>query len=90
MKVDFSAPINGFDGRQIEADGPLTLGRVVATALNNVQGDATTAMQRGVLALRVYDAGEIDVSPEEAALARSALPTTWAPIVVAQAHQLLG
>ena len=91
MKIDFSTPITDFDGNPLEQNGPLTLGRIAALALNHPAEDQQhSALERGLLAMRVYKAGEMDLSPEDAALIRGALAAVWAPIVVAQAHALLG
>lgn len=89
MKVDFTTILKGLDGKDLSfEDEPLTLGVAAAMALNT-QGE--NSLRRGLLAMRVYAAGpDADVTPEDAALIRENLPKVWMPIVVAQAHELLG
>lgn len=90
MKIDFARVLKNLDGSEAvdERGRPLTLGKVAAVALNAPGEDA---LHRGHLAMRVYGAGpDTDLTPEDAALIRDNLAATWAPIVVAQAHALLG
>ena len=89
MKVNFSTVLKTLGGADAEMDGgPLTLGQVAALALN-APGEAEAALRKGILALRLFTAGEEDVTPEDAALIRACLPSAWPPIIVAQAHALL-
>lgn len=87
MKVDFSSKFQG-------VSDDMTLGAVAFQALNAQLpgGQPFTldqAVARGLLALKVRMASELDISPEEAALIRSGLPLVVAPFVVAQAAEML-
>lgn len=89
MKIDFTHALKSLDGNDLIFEGqPLTLGVAAAVALNT-QGE--NSLRRGLLAMRLYAAGQdTEVAPEDAALIRENLPKVWMPIVVAQAHELLG
>ena len=90
MNVDFSACMKNMDGSEAKIDGAsMTLGVVAALALNTP--GSSNSVQRGVLAMRLYGAqGDVEITPEEASLIRDGLSSVWPPIIVAQAHQLLG
>lgn len=89
MKVDFGQEIIGLDGEAIRDEaGPLTLGRVAAAALN--VPSENHALERGMLAIKVYMGGAADITPEESAMIREALPKAWVPVIVARAHHMLG
>jgi len=88
MKIDFSQKITGPDGKELE----FHLGAVALNALNAPGKEPLSldqAMKRGNLALTVADGGEHEITPEDAALIRSLLPTVWAPVVVARAAKML-
>lgn len=95
MKIDFSAVMKDLDGGDLTlGDLPLTLGKVAAYALNapiSQAPDPLDPVRRGTLALQLNNAGaDTDITPEDASLIRECLPRYWTPIVVAQAHALLG
>lgn len=96
IKVNFSQALRALDGSPLmEGETLLTLGKVAAAGLNQPprQGSHETAVQaarRGRLALRLWDAGEIDIDPEEAVLIRDWTREGWATVVVAQVHAALG
>jgi len=89
MKVDFSAKILGPDDQETE----LTLGEVASTALNHVpQGETLTleqSVERGTLAIAATGGETRDITPEQSALIRAALPKIWSPVVVARAAGML-
>jgi hypothetical protein len=92
MKVDFNQGFKLIDGAvAMHEAAPLTLGVVAGVALNapSQQIDGELSLKRGMLAMQVYAAGEIEISPEEAGLIREVMATQWAPIIVAQAHPML-
>ncbi|GGH36401.1 hypothetical protein SAMN05444007_108259 [Cribrihabitans marinus] len=94
MKIDFSRTMTDFEGQPVQnGQQPLTLGVVAARALN-ATGDPRSspddALARGMLAFKVYGQTEADVTPEDLALIRKMLPVAWAPMIVAQAHEMLG
>ena len=90
MNVDFSSIMKNMDGTDAKIDGAdMTLGVVAALALNTA--GPHSSVQRGMLAMRLYGAaGDVEITPEEASLIRDGLPNVWPPIIVAQAHALLG
>lgn len=91
MNIDFSQGLVSLDKKPLLGEGgkPLTLGNVSALALNVPEGPEP--LRRGMMAMRLYDAGEnTEITPEEAALIRDFLPKFWAPIVAAQAYEMLG
>lgn len=94
MKIDFSQVMTDFEGQPVlQGDRQLTLGHVAATALNatgDPRAPAEDALERGMLAFKVYGQGEIEISPEEVTRIRKVLPVAWAPMIVAQAHEMLG
>jgi hypothetical protein len=61
-----------------------TIHRLNGTGLMTEQ-----SLKRGMLAMKVYAAGEIEITSEEAGLIREVMATQWAPIIVAQAHSML-
>lgn len=77
-----------------EAD-KLTLGLVAFQALNAQLPNQREplpldeSMKRGGLALKVIDGGEVDMSVDDLAMIRRQLPLAWAPIIVAQAAEML-
>lgn len=96
MNIDFDQQILWLDGSPIPdgstPEGKLTLAVVAAGALNRQpkgEMSPTVSLKRGMLAIRVFEGGTQDISPEEAAMIQQALPDAWAPVVVARAHQML-
>lgn len=88
MKINFSQKIMGPDG----SDSGFTLGQVAVNALNAPEREPLAldqSMRRGILALKVIKGGVHDILPEDAGLIREQLPKAWAPIVVAQAAEML-
>lgn len=91
MKIDFDQTVKNFDGNDVIQDGaPMTLGIVCAFALNTAKApDAKQSVERGIMAMRVYNGGEHEVTPEQCAMCRAVLHEAWSPAIVAQAHGML-
>lgn len=90
MKVNLTEHVKDFNGEPIQMNGhSLTVGMACAIALNNNTGEPECAVERGLLAMRLYHAGEIEISPEEAAMVRKELGKALSPVVAAQVHVAL-
>jgi len=88
MKIDFSQKIMGADGN----DAGINLGQVAVNALNAPSDTPLSldqSIRRGNLALKVAKGGTHEILPEDAGMLRELLPRAWAPIVVAQAAEML-
>lgn len=104
MRVDFSKPILGLDGEPLMVGGQcptcgnvegrelLTLGRACANSLNNTAGESLTpqdSAERGLLALAVWNGGEVEIEATDIVLIEKCMARTYAPIVNARAKTLL-
>lgn len=96
MKINFQAPVLQPDGKPfpLEGDKPMLLRDVCVVALNNPQdsdrgGDPKAAFERGVLAIMLYNAGELDVPAEKIALLKERIGRSHSPLVVAQCWAML-
>ena len=90
MIINFSSEITGFDGEPVQMNGRnMTIGMASAIALNNANGSPENAIERGLLAMRLFQAGEIDISPEESAMIRKELGVTLSPVIASQVYKHL-
>lgn len=92
MKIDFSKQMKNLDGT-ISQDAP-TLGTVAIRALVEELGqdDKATGQEkfdRALLAQRLVDAGEIEISVEEAQLIKARIGKAFAPLIVMGAWQII-
>lgn len=100
--TDFSTPIKDLDGNVImEAasvpDGSpkaVTLGRVAVNAvLQNYPDEAGLAgdvkVKRFMLAMKVVDAGEVELTAEEVTALKERIAKAYGPLVVGRAWALL-
>lgn len=91
MKINFDQIILGLDKKPVNFDGEdMTLGFGSAFALNAPEQDPIQSLKRGMLAVKLYEGGEVEISPEEATLIRSALPKAFAPVIVFRMSEMLG
>lgn len=101
MKIDFSQVLVGLNGKALQtadsADAtktaPLTLGTVCTEALMSVNKETRTPGITKIiayrLAQRIYDQGEVEITPEEATMLRSMIEEGWPVAVVGPAHMAL-
>lgn len=95
MKVDFSLPITGLDGKPVkEGDVDLTFAIVAASALllnypdeQNLPGKEK--VERFKLAEKAYAGGSQSISVEEAALLKRLIAKAYAPLVVGRAYEIV-
>jgi hypothetical protein len=100
MKIDVTRPLLGFNGKPIPAAGeggearPLLLRDVLCMALTaTVQGEqpvvGTEKVRRFVLAQRVFQETEPDLSAEDIALCKGLLDKVYGVVVVGPAWLML-
>ena len=95
MKVNFAQVLEQLDGTPItgENNAPFTLSMCAVNAL--LQPTTQTIppiekVRRARVAERVYEAGEIDISPEDIVLIRECIGVWYPPLIVMKAYRLLG
>ena len=98
MKVNVEATFNDLDGETImDGDKPVTLGAVASQALTAVfRGEEDLSgdkkCERFLLAVKMRKSADglpVDLTPEEAALAKQCIGKAYPPIIVGQAFPLL-
>lgn len=93
MKIDCTQKITDLDGTVIKQDDEkdVTLGWICARALNIPNPrEPEKAFERGMLAIRIYNAETVELTPEEAAMIRKDLGVGgFPPVVVARASEML-
>jgi hypothetical protein len=104
-KINFTVPITDADDQVItECDDqtqpkpecktriPVTLGMVVMRALVVPEQNMSPeeSLKRGQLALKLYKAQAVEVSPEDAALIRKQVAKAWGPLITAKVFPMLG
>lgn len=100
MKIDFSAVLKNLDGspllRQSQvADAqpaPMTLAHAACDALilpdqQQQSGDEKAA--QFTLAMKIVKGGEVEITPEDAALIKKRIGAAFGPLVVGRAYELL-
>ena len=93
--IDFSAVLRDLDGAEISDGGkPLTLARVASAALLQAYIDESTLageikVRRFVLAMKVAEAGELELTAEETAMLKERVAKGYGPLVVGRAWELL-
>lgn len=90
MKVFFGMKFKALNGMEMPVtDGnPRHLGEAAANALmapDPKDNDFSVKAKKYRLALRVYDGGVVDVSPEELVLMQTAMAALYIPLVCGQA-----
>lgn len=95
-QVNFAAVLTDQDGKPIkDADQRvLTLGRASMMALmqsypDDIAASTEEKARRGVLALRVYTAGSVDVPAEDVVLIKKYIGKLYPPLIVVRALPLL-
>ena len=92
MKINFSQKLKNLDG-SVSDEAP-TLGAIAVRALvETLEGDQKATgedkFKRAVLAQKVHDAGEIDISVEEVSKIKSRIGQAFPPVIVFAAWSLL-
>jgi hypothetical protein len=94
MKINFDQELKGLDGEALkEGDKAFTLKRAAVEALVALAPDdranGEEKCKRWQLAVRVNGGGEVELSPEEAAMVKERIGRLYGPLVIGPAWQLL-
>lgn len=95
MKVDLSQVLKNFDNKTVFHEGKdLDLKTVVVASLSQPLDDdkgmtADKAIARWKLAMRLYEGGEQEITPEEATEIRNRIPKCYAVMIAGQACEML-
>jgi len=93
--LDFTAVLTDLDNAPLVTDQiPLTLSKIATTALltpfqdeQNVSGEEK--VRRFLLATKVREATDVQLTTEEVALIKKLIAKAYAPLIVGRAYQLL-
>jgi len=93
MKVDFAQSLKTLDGEIVkEGDKVVTLKAICQAALlgqyQQEQADGQDKARRWLLAVTLKD-GELEITPEDAALLKKVIGYAYAPLVVGQTYAML-
>lgn len=96
MKLDFNAILVGLDGKPMlgKDKTEATLKEVAVEALmavteNDRGASGEDKFKNYELAAKVYAGGEIEITPEQAALLKRRIGECYGPVVVGPAYKLL-
>jgi len=95
MKINFSKVMLDLEQKPLkEGDRDLTLGPICSNALlmpfpDETDLEGTEKVKRFRLAEKLYQGGEVDVSPEEIVLIKKLASKAYAPLLVGRIYEVL-
>lgn len=92
MLINFDTVMKNLNGSEItENDKPVAMKDFVVNALLSIQGEPNLAAQekfeRGLLATKVYDGGDLELTVEEIATVKKTIGLYYPPLIVAQIYK---